>query len=213
MDGAVSVLALRVPVRAAALAVGALAAGVLALVVAFLYQHRPEIDALPDAARAGLAALRRDGVARWPDAAESAAGALAAALVVAAWYGLGDLVVRLLERAGTSETRVAWSSRALDAATRCGLGAGIWALAWVALGLGGLYRPSVAAITLGVGLALAGAALARRLAGPRDPRRAERDRATATRPAVARVAAALVVLPVALACIASLAPPTAKDTL
>jgi len=69
----------------------------------------------------------------------------------------------------------------------------------------GLYRPKVAVVTLSIGLGLAGLAFGRARVSLRLADRPD-DLFT-------RLALASVVLPVTLAAVAALAPPTAKDTL
>ena len=190
----------------AVLGSAALAAVALALIAAFLAQHAGELRSLPADVRAIAAAARRFGIAGLRGAAESAAGAMAALLVVTAWYGLGDLVLRLLtyppeaKAARLGPLGIAW---------RCAVGAGGWSLVWLALGLVGLYHPATALAAVLVGLALAA------LAGARMWRagRPVADRPPRSRTGLAGVAAALTALPTALALVAALAPPTAKDAL
>jgi hypothetical protein len=194
-------------VRSALVAVGA-----LTLIGAFLAQHRAELEFLPSALGALAADARRHGLLSLSAGGEGAAGAFAAVAVVAGWFGFGDVLLRLI----SSETMASpdgrpGRSRALYVARASGLGAGAWSLVWFALGLAGLYRPLVALAASALGLALAGRAGAawRR----RDDTPPARGHIASERPALARVVALLVLLPVALAFVAALAPPTAVDAL
>lgn len=200
------------PPSSPALRSALLALSVLALTAAFLAQHRAELGFLPATLGAFGAGVRRHGLLSLSGAGESAAGALAALAVVAGWYGLGDVLLRSI----SSEGKVPSGghrgrSRALYLARTCGLGAGAWSLVWFALGLAGLYRPLIALAAAGLGLALAGrAGMASRRRHDTPPARSE---APSERPLLVRVAALLVLLPVGLAFVAALAPPTAKDAL
>ena len=186
-----------------------LAAGVLVLAGVFLEQHRAELGWFPSTVRAFAAAVGRYGILGLPGAAQSAAGALAALLVVIAWYGHGDVLLRWIRSAGDTRSRPGPPfSRALDVARACALGAGAWSLLWFALGLAGLYRTSTALAALAYGLALAALAVVRSRGTPRAVKGAAAEPPTGT-----RAGALLLMLPVTLAFTAALAPPTAKDTL
>src|SRR5205823_1356460 len=104
-------------------------AGVLALLLAFVWSQRIELGRLPEAALALLAGLARGGLAGAQGVRESAAGACAALLLLVAWYGAGDLLLRLLARgAGDGPpASLAW-------ARRCALGAGLWSHLGLAVG-------------------------------------------------------------------------------
>ena len=110
----------------------------------------------------------------------------------------GDAIVRRVDRAEgePGDTPV------MQVATRSLVGAGAWSLAWFFLGVLPLYRVSVAALGLLVGLVLAGRALAR---------------VPVTAAGLARcvgwASLSLVVTGQILALVAAMAPPTAKDTL
>lgn len=135
-----------------------------------------------------------------------------AGLIVLAWYGIGDPLARALQPPnGAPSACRAPSARALHLARACALGAGLWSLVWFTFGLAGLYRPAAAVTALAFGLALAALAVFRSRMR-REPLRAGTE-ASARPSALARVAALLAVLPVALAFMAALAPPTAKDAL
>ncbi len=189
-----------------------LAAGVLALTGVFLGEHRVELGSLAATVHAFIAALGRYGILNLPRAGQSAAGAFAAVLVVVAWYGVGDVLVKSLRPAGGGPSSICpRSSCALDLAWACSLGAGTWSLVWFMLGLAGLYRTVTAAAALACGLALAALAVVRSGVARGAPRAGNGARAEPL--ALARAAALLVALPVAVAFVAALAPPTAKDAL
>jgi hypothetical protein len=152
------------------------------------------------AIQATTAFVRTRGLVRLPGAGESAAGLIAAALVVVAWYGVGALLVRLLEGRWCAAT-----PRAV--ATACAFGAAIWSVAWFFLGLVGAYRTAPAFIALLVGVALAALAMTRMRGGSRNtpaPRGASSS---------AYVPWTLIAIAVLTAGVGALAPPTAKDTL
>lgn len=189
-----------------------MAVGVLALTVAFFSEHQAELRAVPDSVHAFGALLERYGVLSVLGAAQSGAGVLVAALIVLAWYGIGDLLARSLQSPNSAPSAChARSARAFHLARACALGAGIWSLVWFTFGLAGLYRTAAAVAALAFGLTLAMLAVFR----SRDRR--ESVSATTEAPtkssALARVGALLTVLPVLLAFVAALAPPTAKDAL
>src|SRR5213078_1857609 len=179
--------------------------GVVALTLTFVWYHRVEIGGLSEAGVALLARLGRDGLIGAQGVRESAAGAFVALLLVVAWYGTGDLLLRLVARGGPAEDDA--SASLAPAARRCALGAGLWSHVWLALGLVGFYRQAAAVLALAIGLALAGLAFGR-------SRASVHRRATGGRcDLFTRLALASVVLPAALAAVAALAPPTATDAL
>lgn len=194
-------------VRSALVALGA-----LSLIGVFLAQHRAELGTLPAALGALVASVRRYGLGSLAGAGESAAGAMAALVVVAGWYGLGDALLRWIALRGTAPPGArSGHSPALYLARTCALGAGAWSLVWFALGLAGLYRPLIALGAAGLGLALAGrAGMASRRCHDAPAVRSKGDWG---RSLPTRVTALLALLPVALAFVAALAPPTAKDAL
>ena len=169
----------------------------LALAVAFLLNRGEDVGRLPALLATSLSRLAHEPV--WGRAGiQSLTGLLIAGLVGLAWYGLGDAIVRRVDRAEgePGDTPV------MQVATRSLVGAGAWSLAWFFLGVLPLYRVSVAALGLLVGLALAGQALAR---------------VPVTAAGLARcvgwASLSLVVTGQILALVAAMAPPTAKDTL
>lgn len=141
---------------------------------------------------------------------------IAASLVVLVWYGLGDMIERLGHR--LLACRGEREASALVWARRCTLGAGFWSLLWLALGLGGLYRQTVAVAALLFGLAFFALSVvqsvkARRLLQRVPGAVATGLRASRQRTPIEYVAAAFAALPCLLAFVAALAPPTGKDAL
>lgn len=161
-----------------------------------------------DVGRVGdlIAATRPFGLAVDPvRAGEAAAGAAVAVAVVAAWSGVGwslDHVLRTLSTASPPAAEPA----ALRWARRCALGAGVTSLAWFVLGLVGQLTagPALAMLALGWVLALAMSRRGGPAAAP--PRDEPWD-------ALGIAAAVVVAIPILLAAIAALAPPTGKDAL
>ena len=169
----------------------------LMLAVPFLLNRGEDVGRLPTLLATSLARLVHEPV--WGRAGiQSLIGLLIAGLVGLAWYGLGETIVRRVDSAEGESDDIP----VMQVAARSLVGAGAWSLAWFFLGVLPLYRVSVAALVLLVGLALAGRALAR-------------GRVTAA--AIARsagwAALGLLVTGQILALVAALAPPTAKDTL
>jgi hypothetical protein len=128
---------------------------------------------------------------------DSLAGLLIAAGIGLAWYGLGTAIVH---RLGMSSDRP--REPLMQVAERSLVGAAAWSLAWFFLGLLPLYRTSIAAAALVVGLGLAALALPRSRTSPGTMARI-----------VGGSALGLVVTGQLIALVAALAPPTAKDTL
>lgn len=137
---------------------------------------------------------------------EAVAGAVVATAVVAAWFGFGTGVDRLLQRLSTPATSTD-EPAALRCARRCALGAGATSLAWFALGVAGLLAAGPALGMLALGWALA-VAVWRRTAAPAGVARVGEPW-----DALGIVAAVVVAIPLVLAAIAALAPPTGKDAL
>lgn len=175
------------------------------LIVAFLSFRGPDVGRLPLLASSFFRSLSAYSPFGLSGLFSSAVGAFLAALIVLSWYGLGDLLVRLAQRQRPSgEDSGETQSRAFEWARACALGAGAWSLLWFALGVMRAYRKPVALIALLVGLGLFVIAYRRN----RGTRRS--DEAT---DGPTRAALFLTILSMALALIAALAPPTAKDTL
>ena len=169
----------------------------LMLAAPFLLNRGEDVGRLPTLLATSLARPVHEPV--WGRAGiQSLIGLLIAGLVGLAWYGLGETIVRRVDPAEGESDDIP----VMQVATRSLVGAGAWSLAWFFLGVLPLYRVSVAALALLVGLALAGRALAR---GRVTPAAIARSAGWA--------ALGLVVTGQILALVAALAPPTAKDTL
>ncbi|HSL49046.1 MAG TPA: hypothetical protein VK878_08250 [Candidatus Deferrimicrobiaceae bacterium] len=166
-----------------------------ALVVLFLLNRRYDLAHLP----AWLAAFGRALIDHSPigtdGLVQASGGVIVAGLVVAAWWGLGSFILRLLLPSS------ALGSRALDWSARGLLGAGAWSTIWFFLGLAKLYHAPAAAAAVGVGLVLALRAWRRDQPVPQ---------AEGPRP---RAAPVLIALVLGLGLLAAIAPPTANDAL
>ncbi len=170
----------------------------LVLTVAFLLNRGEDVGRLPALVSTSLARLAHEPV--WgPAGIQSLVGLLIAGLIGLAWYGLGAAVVRGIDLPAHGEPG---DPPVMQIAERSLVGAGAWSLAWFFLGVLPLYRASVAALALLVGLALAGRAVARVRITAGDITRT-----------AGWGALSLVVTGQILALVAALAPPTAKDTL
>src|SRR5258706_1268005 len=179
------------------LGLGVLAgAWLLSLGIAFFAHRGDDVGRLPGILQRFLLSLLREPVAAAAALAPTVTGLAMAALVVLAWFGLGDLLARLAPDAT--------ELLPLALATGCLSGAALWALVWFALGALHLYRGWIAVVALNVGVGLAVLAWAR---GRLPPPAASRIRASG-RVAVAAIAAVLV-----LALATALAPPTGRDAL
>lgn len=173
----------------------------LSLIAGFLLNRRDDLPHLPEWLRSLGGALVGGSPVGAAGLAQSLAGLAIAGLIVLSWWGLGDLVLRLL-RLGPSPWGAAGSG-ALDWGARALIGSGLWSTAWFFLGVSHLYRSSVAVLALGVGLALAARARAGARREPRPAKSGPRGLLEWTLIAAVQV----------LALIAALAPPTATDTL
>ncbi len=132
----------------------------------------------------------------------SIAGAAIALLIAGTWFGIGSFAASFV-RVSKEENR----SRLLDFAIKSAAGAAIWSLIWFFLGLAGAYNRTTALLAIIIGIGFAGVGLRGLVRKTVESRVAEKaalfDRALLV----------LIAIPVVLALIASLAPPTAKDTL
>jgi hypothetical protein len=169
----------------------------LFLAITFLWNRGDDVGRLPALTASFVGSLGREPVWGLGGLLASLAGTTLAALIGLAWYGLGDAITRLpgLRHRPTHEDRTA------EIADLTLLGAAAWSLVWLLLGTVYLYRVPVAVMALLAGLGLAAAALAR-----------DRPSARAIGRAAWSAALVLVVTAQALALVAALAPPTAKDT-
>lgn len=132
----------------------------------------------------------------------SLVGAMVASLIAASWFGLGSLITKFVVA-----SRSAHHSHVLELAIKTAVGAAAWSLIWFFLGIFGLYNGLSAIITLIFGFVTTLLGL-RRLREAKDESRVP-ERANI----LDRAMLLLVGIPLILAFVASLAPPTAKDTL
>lgn len=134
---------------------------------------------------------------------DSFVGALIAGGILAAWFGVGNFIVERLPSRRKSEN----NSHILEFAIKSAVGAAVWSLIWFFIGVAGLYSRSAAVMTLVAGLVLGTFSFGR-------IKEVKAESRTPERPAVfERVVMGLIAVPVALSFVASIAPPTAKDTL
>ena len=133
---------------------------------------------------------------------DSFVGCFIAAMILMSWFGLGSLVARFV-----STPRGEPHSHILEMVLSVAVGAAIWSLIWFFLGTLGLYSfpTAIASITVGAILTVVG----------RERLREARidGRAPEKPSAIDLFLIALIAVPVLLALIGALAPPTAKDTL
>jgi hypothetical protein len=188
-------------VRARAREIGVIAvAGAwwLSLATAFLWNRGDDLGRLPALATSFVTGLVRGPVWNPAGLLASLAGAALAGLIGLAWYGLGDAIARLLPPLRNRPPDEARTAAIADVTL---LGAAACSLVWFLLGTVHLYRVPAAVVVLLAGLALAAAAFRR-----------DRPSPGALRRTAGSAALALIVSTQALALIAALAPPTAKDT-
>jgi len=133
---------------------------------------------------------------------DSFAGAIVAALIGISWFGLGSFIFRFIETEKSEN-----HSHLLELAMRVATGSAIWSLIWFFLGAFGAYGKGSAIIALLIGVSLAVLSFSRVKEAKAESRVPE------SADVVDKLLMLLAALPVALAFIASLAPPVAKDTL
>ena len=171
----------------------------LSLAIAFLWNRGDDVGRLPSLTGAFVASLAHGPLWGLAGLLASLAGAALAGLIGLAWYGLGDTIARRLPRHRDDDAP--HPRRIAEVADLTLMGAAAWSLIWFLLGAVYLYRVPVALLALLAGLALAAVSIARDRPSPRGIARA-----------AGSAALALLVTTQALALIAALAPPTAKDT-
>lgn len=133
---------------------------------------------------------------------DSVLGCLIALLIGVSWFGLGSLILKYIDL-----PRADGHSHLLELALATSIGAAIWSLIWCLLGFVGAYSGGFGITAILCGTALAGLSRKR-------IRQARVESRTPSPPDVFdRIVLAMIAIPVALALVASLAPPTAKDTL
>ncbi|MGB7207550.1 MAG: phospholipid carrier-dependent glycosyltransferase [Pyrinomonadaceae bacterium] len=133
---------------------------------------------------------------------DSIVGAIAALLIVIAWFGVGNFAASFIKIAKSAN-----HSHVLELAIKTAVGAAIWSLTWFFLGVAGAYNSTTAIVATLVGLTLAVLGI-RRAKEAKDESRVPEKAA-----GFDKALLLLIAIPVTLAFIASLAPPTAKDTL
>lgn len=138
----------------------------------------------------------------WDGFRDSFAGGVVAGLIFLSWFGLGTLPTSFISR-----ERAERHSHVLEIAVNVAVGAAVWSLIWFFLGLAGLYYPPVAIGATAVGLLLAVLGVARIREIGAESRTPEAPTGKD------RLQLLAIAVPVALALIGALAPPTAKDTL
>ncbi len=174
----------------------------LILISAFLFPRSDDICQLP-ALVDNLAGKTFFGLAGF---LTNLFGVLIACLIVAAWCGLGSLMVLAVKRISTAQTDDN-DSKILGFARSCGFGAAGWSLLWFFAGLSGGYKPATAAVSLLIGLTLFiyfafRSWQARKSLGE-----------TNSTDVVEKLAFGITVIIILLTLISAVAPPTAKDAL
>lgn len=138
--------------------------------------------------------------------ADNTLGVLIAALITFSWFGLGDLIVKIVNKIfKNTQTDFTFGNRFLDVGIRCALGSGVWSLCWFFFGIAHLYKKPVAVVCLLVGIGFAFFAFKNTLKS-----NSENENTTS---GFTKVSLVFVIIPVALAFIAAVAPPTGKDAL
>ncbi|MBX3506983.1 MAG: glycosyltransferase family 39 protein [Parvibaculum sp.] len=134
---------------------------------------------------------------------DSLVGLLIAGAIAAAWFGIGNLIVSRLVSFESAGER----SYLLNVVLSFALGAAIWSFVWFLLGLAGLYSRPVAVVALVLGVLPAIVGLLK------FKNAAKANRESQPSEVFDKFVLLLAAAPVLLSLIASLAPPTAKDTL
>lgn len=166
------------------------------LVIAFLFNRGADVGQIGKLFESSGGALGGSGVV------DSFFGGLSAFGIAAAWFGLGNFVVSFVK---TTPSRS--HSHVLELAIKTAVGAAIFSLIWFFLGVAGLYWRPVAVVAQLVGLILAVLSFRRVKEAKAESRVPERASV------FDKIVLLLIAVPVVLSFIASLAPPTAKDTL
>jgi 4-amino-4-deoxy-L-arabinose transferase-like glycosyltransferase len=133
---------------------------------------------------------------------DSVIGVVAALLIVISWFGYGSFATSFITAEKSEE-----HSHILELAMKTAVGSAICSLIWFFLGVTTLYNPAAAVIVLIAGLALAGLSFSKVRESKQESRVPEKASA------IDRVSLFLIAIPVVLSFVASIAPPTAKDTL
>jgi hypothetical protein len=138
----------------------------------------------------------------WEGFRGSFVGGIVAIVILVAWFGLGSLITKFVRRERDEN-----HSHVLEIVINVAIGAAGWSLIWFFLGLAGVYNTAsaIVAIVAGIALAVYGLGRLREMRGEsRTPEKAS---------GVNSFLLVLIAVPIVLALIGSLAPPTAKDTL
>ena len=123
----------------------------------FLAYHHDDLQRALSTISPLAAFVSRRGLLRAPELAATCGGAAVAALIVLAWYGIGNLVARRVAPAPAETSR-----DVLTEARAVAHGAGFWSLLWYGLGMAGLYTTGTAVAAIAAGAVLGVWALARR---------------------------------------------------
>ncbi|MEP7076368.1 MAG: hypothetical protein ABI878_11215 [Acidobacteriota bacterium] len=132
---------------------------------------------------------------------ESLAGILIAVLIGLSWFGIGNLAASPIDKRGDIDR-----STILMVVRDTAIGAGIWSLTWFFFGFAGAYTGPLAIGSLVVGVAAGALGFRRILTGRRSDE-------SGVFSGSEKLILVLITVPLVLALIGSLAPPTAKDTL
>ena len=133
---------------------------------------------------------------------DSLIGVVTAVFILFSWFGLGGVVAHFIK-----VEKSVGHSQLLEIVRNTAIGAEVWSLIWFFLGLAGAYSGPVAVVATVIGLMLAAL-------GFRNIRAAQtKDSTSKSSSFFDNVLLGLIAISVALAFVASLAPPTAKDTL
>ncbi len=167
------------------------------LLIAFLSHRGSDIGQLPDLiGNLGGDPLFVSGIV------DSIAGSAVAFLIVVSWFGVGNFIVSFLKVSKSDN-----HSHVLELAIAMSIGAAVWSLAWFFLGVAGAYGRASAVTAIAVGIIFA-------VLGFRRIREAKSESSVPENPSgFDRALIFLTALPLLLAFVVSLAPPTAKDTL
>ena len=138
----------------------------------------------------------------WEGFRDSFVGGIVAIAVLIAWFSLGSLITKLVRREQSNN-----HSHVLEVVISVATGAAVWSVDWFFLGIAGLYDSTAAIVATVVGIAFANYGLGR----IREMRNESRTPEKAS--GFDSLLLILIAVPVVLALIGSMAPPTAKDTL
>ncbi|CAN5538640.1 hypothetical protein BH10ACI2_BH10ACI2_04770 [soil metagenome] len=133
---------------------------------------------------------------------DSLCGVVIALLLGVSWFGLGSFVSRFIKVAEFGDI-----SQIFEIVRKTAVGAAVWSLVWFGLGLVGAYSGVVAAVATVFGIVLAVLGAVGSISGSDSPNEPEK------RSIFDNVLLGLTAFTVLLTLVASLAPPTAKDTL